>query len=157
MPIPTTDAHGHESVGSPIRDPIYQPQRKLKVVVIGAGASGLLLAYKLQRHFDNLDLKVFEKHPAVSGVWFENVSESFLLQQCTRRCSFLIASRRTQDVLVTFLLTVSEISRICKAVACSSLVIHRLYLVLRAKDGLVCQLRYFVGDSPILHRLLRSS
>lgn len=78
MPIATTNGHSHELVESPIRDPIYQPQRKLKVVVIGAGASGLLLAYKLQRHFDNLDLKVFEKHPAVSGVWFESVGKSFL-------------------------------------------------------------------------------
>ncbi|KAH0365395.1 flavin-binding monooxygenase, partial [Aureobasidium melanogenum] len=39
-------------------DSIYQPQRKLKVVCIGAGASGLLLAYKVQRHFDNFDLVV---------------------------------------------------------------------------------------------------
>ena len=123
MPIPTTDTHSHESVGSPIRDPIYQLQRKLKVVVIGAGASGLLLTYKLQRHFDKLDLKVFEKHPAVSGVWLESVGGSFLLKQCTRECSLLMTYRRTQDVLVTFLLTISEISRIRKALARSSLVI----------------------------------
>lgn len=74
MTAPTTQDHDGEPVGSPTKDPIYQPQRTLKVVVIGAGASGLLLAYKLQRHFDDLDLKVFEKNPAVSGTWFENVS-----------------------------------------------------------------------------------
>ncbi|MCJ1260534.1 hypothetical protein MMC22_000395 [Lobaria immixta] len=68
----TNKNHGDDPVRNPIKDPIYQPQRKLKVVVIGAGASGLLLAYKLQRHFDDLDLKVFEKNPAVSGTWFEN-------------------------------------------------------------------------------------
>lgn len=54
-------------------DPIYQVQRRLKVVVVGAGASGLLLAYKLQRHFDEVDVTVFEKNAAVSGTWFENV------------------------------------------------------------------------------------
>ena len=108
MSIPTTNGHSHEPVGSPIKDPIYQPQRKLKVIVIGAGASGLLLAYKLQRHFDNLDLKVFEKHPAVSGVWFESVGGSCLSKQCTRRRSLLMICRRTQDALVTFLLIVSE-------------------------------------------------
>lgn len=53
--------------------PIYQVQRRLKVVVVGAGASGLLLAYKLQRHFDNVDVTVFEKNAAVSGTWVENV------------------------------------------------------------------------------------
>ena len=40
-------------------DPIYQVQRRLKVVVVGAGASGLLLACKLQRHFDEVDVTVF--------------------------------------------------------------------------------------------------
>lgn len=53
-------------------DPIFQPQRKLKVICIGAGASGLLLAYKVQRHFDNFDLVVYEKNEDVSGTWFEN-------------------------------------------------------------------------------------
>ncbi|KAG9605986.1 flavin-binding monooxygenase, partial [Aureobasidium melanogenum] len=53
-------------------DPIFQPQRRLKVVCIGAGASGLLLAYKIQRHFDNFDLVVYEKNADVSGTWFEN-------------------------------------------------------------------------------------
>ncbi|GME64939.1 hypothetical protein AJ79_09812 [Neofusicoccum parvum] len=52
--------------------PIFQPQRTLSVAVIGAGASGLLLAYKLQRHFSALDLTVYERNPAVSGTWFEN-------------------------------------------------------------------------------------
>lgn len=52
--------------------PIFQTKRTLKVICIGAGASGLLLAYKLRRHFDNLDLVVYEKNPEVSGTWYEN-------------------------------------------------------------------------------------
>lgn len=52
--------------------PIFEPQRKLKVVCVGAGASGLLVAYKLQRHFDDLDLKIFEKNVDISGTWYEN-------------------------------------------------------------------------------------
>jgi len=51
---------------------LFTPQRKLKVICIGAGTSGLLLAYKLQRHFDNFDLEVFEKNPELSGTWYEN-------------------------------------------------------------------------------------
>jgi cation diffusion facilitator CzcD-associated flavoprotein CzcO len=31
--------------------------RPVRVVIIGAGASGLLMAYKLQRNFDDLDFK----------------------------------------------------------------------------------------------------
>lgn len=51
---------------------IFKPQRRLKVICIGAGASGLLLAYKIQRHFDDFELQVFEKNPEVSGTWYEN-------------------------------------------------------------------------------------
>lgn len=36
--------------------------RHVRVIGIGAGASGLLLAYKLQRNFENFDLKIFEKN-----------------------------------------------------------------------------------------------
>jgi cyclohexanone monooxygenase len=52
--------------------PIFTPRRTLKVVVIGAGASGLLAAYKIQRNFDDFELTVFEKNAEVSGTWFEN-------------------------------------------------------------------------------------
>lgn len=47
-------------------------ERHVKVICIGAGASGLLMAYKLQKHFTNLNLTVFEKNPEVSGTWYEN-------------------------------------------------------------------------------------
>jgi len=44
-----------------MKRPALQP-RRLRVVGIGAGASGLLLAYKIQRNFDNIDLTIFEKN-----------------------------------------------------------------------------------------------
>lgn len=47
--------------------PIFEPKRKLKVICIGAGASGLLLAYKIQRHFDHFELAVYEKNTDISG------------------------------------------------------------------------------------------
>jgi hypothetical protein len=37
--------------------------RPIRVVIIGAGASGLLMAYKLQRNFDDLDFQIYEKKP----------------------------------------------------------------------------------------------
>lgn len=55
-----------------IPNPIFEPKRRLKVICIGAGASGLLLAYKMQRHFDDFELTVYEKNPEPSGTWFEN-------------------------------------------------------------------------------------
>lgn len=109
MTISTTKDGVDESAGSPVKDPIYQTQRTLKVVVIGAGASGLLVAYKLRRHFSDLDLKVFEKNPGVSGTWFENVGASYTLTQTheTQAAHLLIRYRHTQDAPVTFLPTVS--------------------------------------------------
>lgn len=54
-----------------LQQPIHA-QRHVRIVCIGAGASGLLIAYKLQRHFTNYSLTVYEKNPEVSGTWYEN-------------------------------------------------------------------------------------
>lgn len=49
--------------------------RKLRVVSIGAGFSGLILAHKIkyEREFDFVDLTIYEKNAAVAGAWLENV------------------------------------------------------------------------------------
>ncbi|KAL3444179.1 hypothetical protein BJX65DRAFT_174915 [Aspergillus insuetus] len=49
--------------------------RKLRVVCIGAGFSGLTVAYKLkhERPLDYVDLTIYEKNNEVGGTWFENV------------------------------------------------------------------------------------
>jgi NADPH-dependent glutamate synthase beta subunit-like oxidoreductase len=49
--------------------------RKLRVVCIGAGFSGLILAYKLkhERPIDFVDYTIYEKNPEVGGTWYENV------------------------------------------------------------------------------------
>jgi cyclohexanone monooxygenase len=59
-------------------DPIHTPKRKLSVICIGAGASGLLLAYKLDRHFDDFDLTIYEKNADTGGTWFENRYPGFV-------------------------------------------------------------------------------
>lgn len=51
--------------------PIHN-ERHARIICVGAGASGLLLAYKLQKHFNNFSLSIYEKNPAVSGTWYEN-------------------------------------------------------------------------------------
>lgn len=54
-----------------LKGPIHA-ERHVKVICVGAGASGLLMAYKLQHHFKNYSLTVYEKNVEVSGTWFEN-------------------------------------------------------------------------------------
>lgn len=54
-----------------LEGPIHA-ERHVRIVVIGAGASGLLVAYKLQKNFNNFSLVIYEKNPSVSGTWYEN-------------------------------------------------------------------------------------
>jgi cation diffusion facilitator CzcD-associated flavoprotein CzcO len=42
------------------------------VIVIGAGVSGILAAIRLQQYVPGVDLKIYEKNPALGGTWFEN-------------------------------------------------------------------------------------
>ena len=58
---------GHPRVAKPIHS-----ERPMKIICIGAGASGLLFAYKLQRSFETFDLTIYEKNRDISGTWFEN-------------------------------------------------------------------------------------
>ncbi|KAL4861469.1 hypothetical protein BDV12DRAFT_191055 [Aspergillus spectabilis] len=46
--------------------------RKLRVLVIGAGASGIYMAYRLKHYFTDVVLDVYEKNPDLGGTWFEN-------------------------------------------------------------------------------------
>lgn len=62
---PPTESHPR------LRKPLHE-ERPLKVICIGAGASGLLLAYKLQRHFEQFELVLYEKNNAIAGTWHEN-------------------------------------------------------------------------------------
>jgi hypothetical protein len=62
----------HDSQGNfLLRDPIYK-ERHIKIICIGAGASGLLFAYKLQRSFNNFSLILYEKNDRIGGTWHEN-------------------------------------------------------------------------------------
>ncbi|KAK8018789.1 FAD-binding monooxygenase moxY [Apiospora marii] len=47
-------------------------ERHMKIACIGAGASGLCFAYKLQRSFEDFSLTLFERNGAVGGVWVAN-------------------------------------------------------------------------------------
>ncbi|CAG9943089.1 unnamed protein product [Clonostachys rosea f. rosea IK726] len=72
FPIPGTTSHAAELDASRrLAGPIHT-ERHVRIICVGAGASGLLMAYKLQKHFSNFSLQVYEKNPEVSGTWYEN-------------------------------------------------------------------------------------
>ncbi|KAI2673487.1 hypothetical protein CBS147333_8338 [Penicillium roqueforti] len=50
----------------------HSEPRRLKVVHVGAGAAGLMMAYKAKNMLSNYELTVYEKNTEVGGTWFEN-------------------------------------------------------------------------------------
>lgn len=55
--------------------PAFTPTRKMRVVAIGAGMSGMMVAWKVQHGFkleDEIDLVVYERNPEIGGTWYEN-------------------------------------------------------------------------------------
>jgi len=50
-------------------------RRKLKIVCVGAGFSGLTLSHKIQHEHkleDVVDLQIYDKNADVGGTWYEN-------------------------------------------------------------------------------------
>lgn len=46
--------------------------RKIKVLTIGAGLSGIQLAYQIQKHCENVEHVIYEKNADIGGTWLEN-------------------------------------------------------------------------------------
>jgi cation diffusion facilitator CzcD-associated flavoprotein CzcO len=95
-------ANGHHGADEqPLQAPIYS-ERPMRIICIGAGASGLVFAYKLQRSFGNFSLTVYEKNKEISGTWFENrypgsvlhYPAANLLCRAVRHQRLLTSSRR---------------------------------------------------------------
>lgn len=56
-------------------DVVDQPlhaKRKLRLIVIGAGLSGIAAAYKYQEKLENVEFQIYEKNEDVCGTWLEN-------------------------------------------------------------------------------------
>lgn len=57
-----------------LEQPLHSP-RRLRVVCIGVGWAGLMLAYKWKFQsgmYDTIDLIIYEKNADVGGTWLEN-------------------------------------------------------------------------------------
>ncbi|KAL4874427.1 hypothetical protein BJY04DRAFT_225050 [Aspergillus karnatakaensis] len=57
----------YQVVEKPHSDP-----RRMRIICAGAGAGGLLLAYKCKKNLQNMEIVCYEKNPEVAGTWFEN-------------------------------------------------------------------------------------
>lgn len=70
LPLGASDPQ-QQAASRRLEGPIHA-ERQIRIICVGAGASGLLMAYKLQKHFNNFTLAVYEKNPAIAGTWYEN-------------------------------------------------------------------------------------
>ena len=66
-PPPETDEYGYR-----IHEEPYGTKRKIKVILMGAGASTLNFLKKAEEEMQNLDIVCYEKNGDVGGTWFEN-------------------------------------------------------------------------------------
>lgn len=86
-------------------------ERHVRIICIGAGASGLLFAYKLQRDFRNFSLVIYEKNPEVAGTWWENrypgyvhflrVCSIFTNQSTAMKLMYLAVARAMSRPIIT--------------------------------------------------------
>ncbi|ERT00706.1 hypothetical protein HMPREF1624_01938 [Sporothrix schenckii ATCC 58251] len=64
---------------APQHGPVYEVSptplgtiKKMRIITIGAGASGINMAYQTKKHLKNVSLVVYEKNADVGGTWTEN-------------------------------------------------------------------------------------
>lgn len=83
------------------------PGRVLRVVVIGAGMSGILAAYRLRQA--GVEVVVFEKNDEVGGTWYENAYPGCRVDNPSHSYSYAFAQRHdwplhfsTQPVLLDY-------------------------------------------------------
>lgn len=66
-PAPETDSMGYN-----IREQPYGTKRRIRVLLMGAGASSLNFFKKAEEEMQNLDIICYEKNRDVGGTWLEN-------------------------------------------------------------------------------------
>jgi hypothetical protein len=58
--------------GFKLHDGPIENFRPLKIIVIGAGYSGIYHSIRIPERLRNVDLVVYEKNAGVGGTWYEN-------------------------------------------------------------------------------------
>ena len=61
--------------------------KHVRVICIGAGASGINMAYQTKKHLKNVELIVYEKNQDIGGTWYENNYPGCACGMC--RCQFV--------------------------------------------------------------------
>ncbi|KAH0289633.1 hypothetical protein M436DRAFT_85293 [Aureobasidium namibiae CBS 147.97] len=68
----TTFASPSSSAGFALHDVPIENLRPLKVIVVGAGYSGIYHGIRIPERLRNVDLTIYDKNAGVGGTWYEN-------------------------------------------------------------------------------------
>jgi cation diffusion facilitator CzcD-associated flavoprotein CzcO len=63
---------GMEFLASNLVQQWHSQPRKLRIIHIGAGATGLCCAFKMERQLTDYELVCYEKNPSIGGTWYES-------------------------------------------------------------------------------------
>jgi hypothetical protein len=63
------DSHRNDAAETNLRKGVVENLRKLKVIVIGAGYSGIYHGVRIPERIKNCELTIYEKNDAVGGTW----------------------------------------------------------------------------------------
>jgi NAD(P)-binding Rossmann-like domain len=72
--IPETTTNGSNGIPFPplLEDQTVENFRPIKVIVIGAGFSGIYCGIRIPQRIRNVDLTIYEKNSGIGGTWWEN-------------------------------------------------------------------------------------
>ena len=60
------------SIHPPLKNASVENFRKMRVIVIGAGYSGIYMGIRIPEWLRNVDLCIYEKNQGLGGTWYEN-------------------------------------------------------------------------------------
>ena len=52
---------GDAGIGYVVKEQFHSQPKHIRIISVGAGACGLMIAYKLQKHLQNYELVIYEK------------------------------------------------------------------------------------------------
>ncbi|KIW92820.1 uncharacterized protein Z519_06669 [Cladophialophora bantiana CBS 173.52] len=58
--------------GYRIKEQLLYTKRRVRMVIVGAGASGLMIAHKAEHFLQNVEWQIYEKNDDIGGTWLEN-------------------------------------------------------------------------------------
>lgn len=91
---PTTNDRGYH-----IKEQLSGTQRRIRVIHLGAGASGFCFSKFASETLENVDFCCYDKNPDVGGTWLENRSRGFPPISC-----FDVANLESLDILVALVI-----------------------------------------------------